>query len=58
MKNYTTQTSISGTNAIVDWILVELRSATNSGAIVHSMPALLARDGTIVGADGNVLTSA
>lgn len=39
-------------NAIVDWVIVELRSATNSGLVVSSRSALLQRDGDIVGLDG------
>lgn len=39
-------------NAIVDWVIVELRSSTNSGLVISSRSALLQRDGDIVGLDG------
>ncbi len=45
--------SQSGSNAIVDWILVELRASNNSSAIVQSRAALLQRDGDIVDVDGS-----
>ncbi len=43
---------VTGQNAIVDWIFVELRSATDSTVLVSSRPALLQRDGDIVNLDG------
>ena len=44
--------SVSGTNAIVDWVLVELRDATTPTTIVARKAALLQRDGNIVSTDG------
>ncbi len=40
--------SVNGSNAIVDWIFLELRSATNSSQIVATKRALIQRDGDIV----------
>ncbi|MBK9175475.1 MAG: hypothetical protein IPM46_03885 [Flavobacteriales bacterium] len=39
-------------DAIVDWVIVELRSAANPAAVVCSRSALLQRDGDVVGMDG------
>lgn len=44
--------AITGPNAIVDWVWLELRSAGNPGSIVRARPALLQRDGDIVELDG------
>ena len=44
--------AITGQNAIVDWIWVELRDSSNSSTVVESKSALLQRDGDIVGTDG------
>lgn len=58
MMKSKTQLQMTGSGAIVDWILVELRSSTDSGSIVQTIPGLLARDGTIMGADSGPLTVA
>lgn len=42
----------SGPDAIVDWVVVELRHPTNSGLVVASRAALLQRDGDVVDLDG------
>lgn len=42
----------SGTNAIVDWIVVELRDANDASNVLISQSALLQRDGDIVATDG------
>lgn len=39
-------------NAIVDWVLIELRSATDRSIVVQRRAALLQRDGDIVDIDG------
>lgn len=44
--------AVSGNNAIVDWVLVELRSASNSSVVLGSRCALLQRDGDVVSVDG------
>lgn len=44
--------SPSGNNAIVDWVFVELRSATDPTQVIDSRSALLQRDGDIVDVDG------
>jgi uncharacterized repeat protein (TIGR03803 family) len=49
--------AVSGNNAIVDWILVELRDKTNSALIITALPALLQRDGDIVALDGTSVLS-
>ncbi|MEM6720868.1 MAG: LamG-like jellyroll fold domain-containing protein [Bacteroidota bacterium] len=42
----------SGQNAIVDWIQLELRDATNNNTIIAQKSALLQRDGDVVDLDG------
>ncbi len=42
----------TGDNAIVDWVFVELRDATNNTTIVEQQSALLQRDGDIVATNG------
>lgn len=44
--------SISGNDALVDWVRVELRSASNPAQIVATKQALLQRDGDVITADG------
>ncbi|NBB23140.1 hypothetical protein GVN20_27565, partial [Runella sp. CRIBMP] len=44
--------STTGQDAIVDWVFVELRSASDSTKIVDSRSALVQRDGDIVDVDG------
>jgi sugar lactone lactonase YvrE len=46
--------AISGDNAIVDWVFIELRSASNSSTIVATKRALLQRDGDIVSASDGI----
>ncbi|WP_379967772.1 Ig-like domain-containing protein [Epilithonimonas sp. UC225_85] len=41
-----------GNNSIVDWVLVELRSATDPTVIIDTRAGLLQRDGDIVDVDG------
>ncbi|GAB3540816.1 Ig-like domain-containing protein [Spirosoma fluminis] len=47
-----TMTAVTGADAIVDWVFVELRSAANPAIIVDSRAALLQRDGDVVEVDG------
>ena len=44
--------AVTGSNAIVDWVLVELRDATSPGTIVEARAALVQCDGDVVGTDG------
>lgn len=44
--------SVGGGDAIVDWVRLELRSATNNAQVVAARQALLQRDGDIVDIDG------
>lgn len=44
--------SATGSNAIVDWVWVELRAANDNTKIVNARSALLQRDGDIVNLDG------
>jgi hypothetical protein len=46
--------AVSGDNAIVDWVFIELRSASNSSTIVATKRALLQRDGDIVSASDGI----
>jgi hypothetical protein len=49
----TSRLGVTGSAAIVDWVLVELRDATNPKTIVSRQAALLTRDGSIVSASTN-----
>ena len=44
--------AITGDDAIVDWVFVELRSAMNPITVVATRSALLQRDGDVVDVDG------
>jgi len=44
--------NITGNNAIVDWIWIELRDENDKTIIIDSQSALLQRDGDVVGIDG------
>jgi len=44
--------AVTSNDAIVDWILVELRDATTNTTILQSQSALLQRDGDVVSTDG------
>ncbi len=44
--------AVTGPNAIVDWVLVELRDKNNPSTILRTRSALLQRDGDVVGTDG------
>ncbi|MEO8068267.1 MAG: hypothetical protein ABI599_11295 [Flavobacteriales bacterium] len=44
--------AVTGNNAIVDWVLVELRDPLAPAVRLYSMSALLQRDGDIVGMNG------
>lgn len=43
---------ISGNNAIVDWVFLELRSAINSSIVLETRSALIQRSGDVVDVDG------
>ena len=43
--------TVTGNDAIVDWVVVELRSSTTM--VVYSKPALLQADGDVIDTDGN-----
>lgn len=44
--------TVTGDNAIVDWVQVELRNAATPSTIVATRPALVQRDGDVVAEDG------
>jgi len=44
--------STTGNNAIVDWVLVEMRPAATPGTVAASRAVLLQRDGDVVDLDG------
>ncbi|WP_298899571.1 hemagglutinin protein [uncultured Psychroserpens sp.] len=44
--------SVTGNNAIVDWVWLELRSANDNTEIVNARSALVQRDGDVVDVDG------
>ncbi len=43
----------TGANAIVDWVMVELRSAANNTVLQRTRCALIQRDGDVVDVDGS-----
>jgi len=45
------QLSLTGNNAPVDWVLIELRSNTDAKTVLHRKAALVQRDGDVVEAD-------
>jgi len=44
--------NVTGNNAIVDWVVVELRNSANNTEVVASRRALLQRDGDVVDLNG------
>ncbi|MBP6697124.1 MAG: hypothetical protein KA175_05865, partial [Flavobacteriales bacterium] len=44
--------AVTGANAVVDWVLVELRDATTPAVVLYRVPALLQSDGDVVALDG------
>lgn len=44
--------NVTGKNAVVDWVLIELRNKNNPAQIVATKSALLQRDGDVVGVNG------
>jgi hypothetical protein len=44
--------TVSGPNAVVDWVLIELRDPNTPSTILHTAVGLIQRDGDIVGMDG------
>ena len=42
----------TGDDAIVDWVVIELRDKTDADLVLHSRAALLQRDGDVVDVDG------
>lgn len=44
--------AVTGANAVVDWVRVELRSQASPGTVVAARQGLLQRDGDIVAGDG------
>ena len=44
--------NVTGSNAIVDWVWVELRASNDNTKIVYARSALLQRDGDVVAIDG------
>jgi hypothetical protein len=59
-KNGGTQTTtnailaVTGANAIVDWVFIELHDATNPATVIATKAALLQRDGDIVSSNDGV----
>jgi hypothetical protein len=44
--------TITGNNAVVDWVVVEVRHANNPATVLATQSALLQRDGDVVATDG------
>ncbi|MEM6319091.1 MAG: hypothetical protein AAF960_15565 [Bacteroidota bacterium] len=51
-KTTSTVLEVSGVNAIVDWLFLELRNKENYNQVVATRSALLQRDGDVVDMDG------
>ncbi len=49
--------AVTGNNAIVDWVLLELRSSSTPSTVLASRSALVQRDGDIVDLDGTSAVS-
>jgi hypothetical protein len=47
--------AVTGTQAVVDWVLIELRNASQPSQIIATKSALLRRNGEIIGTDGNAV---
>ncbi|HRH70922.1 MAG TPA: hypothetical protein PLB89_15575 [Flavobacteriales bacterium] len=47
-----TTLAVTGNNAIVDWVVVELRAQNAPGTVVYSKAAVIQRDGDVVEANG------
>ena len=50
--------SITGTQAIVDWVMVEVRNGATSTTVVARQAALLQRDGDVVALNGSSILTA
>ncbi len=48
---------VSGQNAVVDWVFVELRNKSNSSSVLATRAALIQRDGDVVEVDGKACLS-
>jgi hypothetical protein len=44
--------TVTGNNAIVDWVFVELRDKTNAQTVIATKSGLIQRDGNVVDVDG------
>jgi len=44
--------AVEGTNAVVDWVFVEIRSASNVNTLLATKRAIVQRDGDVVSTDG------
>lgn len=49
--------SATGSEAIVDWVVLELRDAGDPASVLHSKSVLLRRDGKVVATDGRSAVS-
>jgi len=47
--------NITGPTAIVDWVLIELRTAADPSVLLSARPGLVLRNGHVVGTDGELL---
>lgn len=45
--------AVGGAQAVVDWVVLELRTSTSPSLVLYSRSALLRRDGSIVDVDGS-----
>lgn len=47
-------TNSDANDAVVDWVLLELRDPSDASLVLHKLPVLLQRDGDLVMADGTL----
>ncbi|MEO8066194.1 MAG: hypothetical protein ABI599_00740 [Flavobacteriales bacterium] len=45
--------TVTGNDAVVDWVVIELRSSAAPYGVLYSKPALLQRDGDVIDTDGD-----
>lgn len=45
--------TVTGNDAVVDWVIVELRATASPHVVLYSRPALIQRDGDLIDLDGD-----
>ena len=52
--NEVLETNIGTPDAIVDWVMIEIRNAADASEVIRTVSGLIQRDGDVVAADGGV----